>query len=274
MGATHPIYIGQQESPLVISTGAGTLMYGLDGPISFKTKTMQHSIECNSLLLPAGTSVIIDIQGATIANCTLDPAGADFATLSALMQHRAVVALYQIEYEPAHIKTFLNTYHSPLDLSEIRKTISKILQLDRVNGIAIENTNHDIDPRISDIIHRIQNTACENPSLSYLAERVNMSPSRLIQLFKQQTGLPIRRYRLWCRLYLTVLGIGQGKSLTVAAVEAGFNDSPHFNHTFRSMLGMTPSFILSQVNQLQIILPENNRAEAVAPITNTIKRCG
>ena len=42
-------------------------------------------------------------------------------------------------------------------------------------------------------------------------------------------------------------------SLTDASIQAGFSDSSHFNHTFRSMLGMKPSFVLKRSEQIKIL---------------------
>ncbi len=43
-----------------------------------------------------------------------------------------------------------------------------------------------------------------------------------------------------------------GKSLTDAALTAGFADSPHFSRTFRNMLGMTPSFVFQRHSRIMI----------------------
>jgi len=252
------LFIGSLEEPLDISTGASTLLLGLDKPIRFITGDMQTSIECRSLLIPAGTDVVIDTQGAIIANCTLDPLGKDLHVLSRLMLNRAGNTGYDLKNEQMLIDTFWGVCRSPLDTNEIDKSLVNILSL-KTQHLKEGQPLHEVDPRVEKIITLIQNTANQNLSLSELAKQANISPSRLTQLFKKQTGLPLRRYRLWYRLYLTALKIGQKKSLTEAAFEAGFNDSPHFNRTFRSMLGISPSCILSQT--LQVILTNNTQDE-------------
>ncbi|OUS41594.1 hypothetical protein A9R00_00140, partial [Oleispira antarctica] len=72
------LYIGPLFEPLNLSQGAATLVVSLDKPISFHIEGEAESIECTSLLLPAGLSVIIDTGDAIVANCNLDPLGADF----------------------------------------------------------------------------------------------------------------------------------------------------------------------------------------------------
>jgi AraC family transcriptional regulator len=74
---------------------------------------------------------------------------------------------------------------------------------------------------------------------------VALSPSRLAHLFSAQLGLPIRRYLLWLRLRDAVREVARGATTTEAAHAAGFADAPHFDRTFRRMLGFTPSALRS-----------------------------
>jgi len=251
------LYIGSVNDPLNISTGASTLMFALDKPIQFKTSKMTAPVECRSLLLPAGTETMIDTQGGTIANCTLDPLGKDLHTLSKLMEHQCGNGYYQLQSEQAQIEKFRAIGSAPLDSHEILASFIDILKINSNKA-----STNNIDQRIERIIELIQGTISENLSLSELAEAANISPSRLTQLFKEQTGLPVRRYRLWYRLYITAFKIGQGMNLTESAAAAGFTDSPHFIRTSRSMLGIKPSCVF----QMKIMLPNSVEAEAPCSI--------
>ena len=244
------LFIGSLEGPFDISTGSATFMVSLDGPIRFKTHNMASALECHSLLLPAGSAVVIDTEGAAMANCTLDPFGEDFDSLMRLMQENAGSAYYQLQNENDLIEKLQVVSSSPMESLGILQSIVQTLTPKREGP-----DSYFIDPRITHVVDIIQNTISENLSVSDLEKAVNLSSSRLTELFKQQTGLPIRRYRLWHRLYVTVMKIGQGMNITDAAVESGFTDSSHFVRTFRSMLGMTPSCVFAQARPLHIILP-------------------
>lgn len=248
------LFIGKLDAPIDVSTGAPSLMLGLDKPIRYTTSEMQASIECRSLIIPAGTDVVIDTQGAIIASCILEPLGKDFHVLSKLTCNQASNTGYNLKNEQVLIDAFLEISCSPIDTAAISHLLFQLLNSPATDEQE-NNTLHEIDPRIEHVITLIQKTASLNLSLSEIAEQANLSPSRLTELFKKQTGLPLRRYRLWYRLYLTALKVGQKKTLTEAAFEAGFNDSPHFNRTFKSMLGISPSCILSQT--LKVIIPDN-----------------
>jgi AraC-like DNA-binding protein len=80
-------------------------------------------------------------------------------------------------------------------------------------------------------------------TLAALAEAVHLSPSRLAHRFREATGVPLRRYVLWCRLRAAADAVMRGSSLTEAAHLAGFADSAHLSRTFRAMFGVAPSLL-------------------------------
>ena len=244
------LYIGTVDDPLKLSQGAATLSVSLGKPCSFMTEDMSEPVYTNSLIIPAGLPVTIDTKGALFANCNLDVLGRDFYYLSALAKKNSGKLGYNLEHESDLIHDFthmFNTQMSSIDAFDyLETTLTK--------KIDTSLKPLPIDPRIEKVIDLIQETVNDTITGEALAESVNLSIPRLAQLFKKQTGVPIRRYRLWHRLYLTAQNVGRGKNLTEAAIDAGFTDSPHFAHTFRAMLGMTPSYILSQVNKTRITL--------------------
>lgn len=80
------------------------------------------------------------------------------------------------------------------------------------------------------------------PSLPDLARAVNLSPSRLHSLFKQETGLPPARYLRLLRLS-EARRLLETTFLTVKQVMArvGAADESHFVRDFRKAFGMTPA---------------------------------
>lgn len=75
------------------------------------------------------------------------------------------------------------------------------------------------------------------------SKAVHLSPSRLAHRFREVTGVPLRRYVLWCRLRRAADAAMRGSSLTDAAYLAGFADSAHLTRTFRAMFGIAPSLL-------------------------------
>jgi len=84
----------------------------------------------------------------------------------------------------------------------------------------------------------------ESPTSGEIAEQVGISESRLMHLFVEQVGVPLRRYTLWLRLRHVLFCVATGDNLTDAAHAAGFADSAHLARVFSSMFGITPSSML------------------------------
>ncbi|MFI6817043.1 helix-turn-helix transcriptional regulator [Nonomuraea sp. NPDC050328] len=84
--------------------------------------------------------------------------------------------------------------------------------------------------------------------LRTVAEAVHLSPSRLAHLFGAHVGIPLRPYVRWLRLQHAVALVAGGESLTAAAHDAGFTDSPHFTKVFRETFGNAPSVLAAAID--------------------------
>jgi AraC-like DNA-binding protein len=93
------------------------------------------------------------------------------------------------------------------------------------------------DYRIKEVIGICRTAKDKKISIKVLAERVGLSEGRLIHLFKDQIGVPIRRYLLWARLSDALMHLSKGGSFTEAAHQAGFSDAAHLSRTYRTMYG-------------------------------------
>ncbi len=102
------------------------------------------------------------------------------------------------------------------------------------------------DKRIQIIIEYIdKNIEFKQFRIEELTKLVCLSESRLEHLFKQELGIPIRKYILWKRLKTAVWEVKEyGANFTGAANIAGFSDVSHFSKVYSSMLGVNPSLSL------------------------------
>lgn len=71
-----------------------------------------------------------------------------------------------------------------------------------------------------------------------------ISPTRLTHRFSAEVGLPFRRFALWRRIQRAAEEVREGRSLSEAAIAAGFADAAHFSRTFKEMFGLSPSLVL------------------------------
>ncbi|UUY06971.1 helix-turn-helix domain-containing protein [Pseudomonas sp. J452] len=231
-------HLSQFHQPLQLSQAAAMLLFGLDGPLYLESQGC--SVVCHSALLPAGLDLSVDSRSSRVAICYLDVFGEDFALLAPRMAFCQASVLHGLDSEAACIQRFDELHRSSASPELLYAWMDELINpQQQVPG------GFSLDARIVRTIELIKADVSCNQSIDYLAEQVGLSVPRLTQLFRQKIGIPIRRYRQWHRLFVTSVGVARGMSLTEAAVAAGFTDSAHFSHTFRSIIGMTPSAVLA-----------------------------
>jgi AraC family transcriptional regulator of arabinose operon len=99
-----------------------------------------------------------------------------------------------------------------------------------------------MDQRITKVVELMRDNLCHGLSLEALAQAVNLSPSRLHNVFKSETGMSPARY-------LKTLRLEQAKELLEESflsvkeirVRAGIGDESHFVRDFRKAYGLTPT---------------------------------
>ena len=79
--------------------------------------------------------------------------------------------------------------------------------------------------------------------LGALARKAGLSPSHLSRAFKQQTGVPLARFRNQCRVerFLALYGEGRRRGLLDTALDAGFGSYPQFHRVFKEVMGYAPA---------------------------------
>jgi AraC-like DNA-binding protein len=100
------------------------------------------------------------------------------------------------------------------------------------------------DPRVTTVLNAVRESADLRVSVEAAAAMVHLSPSRFAHLFKQQVGLPFRRYMLWRKLTRATLAIARERTISAAAQAADFSDAAHVTRTFYQMFGLPPSIML------------------------------
>jgi AraC-like DNA-binding protein len=109
-------------------------------------------------------------------------------------------------------------------------------------------------PRLHPVLHHIRQHDLERSQISLvrLAEVAGLSPSRLMHVFTESLGMPLRRYLQRLRVQRAVDALAHGRSITEAAHIAGFADAPHLTRTLRRILGMTPREMMSRMAESRV----------------------
>jgi len=139
-------------------------------------------------------------------------------------------------------------------LQRLRAAAARLRQMAPDSGISTETFDRivlgralaarQIDPRIAVALEAFEEAALENPSLAAdLARDIGLSASRFLHLFKEQTGVSFRNYRMWRRARSFLLHANHSGSLTDVALSLGYPDSSHFSHSIRKTYGLQPRAI-------------------------------
>jgi AraC-like DNA-binding protein len=179
----------------------------------------------------------IDARGTRVLLAFVDPESEVGRALSATL--RAPVRLLSERERDA-----IGTDHPPMDLMGAGGPpwlvhVARTLGAPGATGLATARTVH---PRVKKVL-RILRTGAADTSLEALAAQVDLSKGRLMHVFTESIGVPLRPYLAWLRLQRAAAGIVSGRALTDVALEAGFSDAAHMSRTFRRSFGMTPSLL-------------------------------
>ncbi|MDI9243898.1 AraC family transcriptional regulator [Marinobacter sp. CHS3-4] len=235
------LFVGHVAGPIDFSQAAASLLVGIRAPLQVQVPGQPERMSARSLMLAPGKKLRIETSGGLVAACYLDALGQDYRLLSKRMKPLIDGVHGDLPNQQELFDLLCELHQKPASPEQAYERLELCL-----NPECLPYSG--ADPRVEQVIELIHRQIGDNVSIDALAESVNLSVSRLVELFREQVGVPVRRYRQWHRLFVTFTGVNRGESLTDAAIAAGFTDSAHFSHTFRVTLGMKPSDILAMLS--------------------------
>lgn len=121
-----------------------------------------------------------------------------------------------------------------------------------------------MDPRVARIVRAMQVDPRSIYAASDCAEAAELSFSRFLHLFKQETGVNFRKFRAWKRARSVLHLVNRRHSMTEVALEAGYPDSAHFSRCVRQVYGLCPSDIFSGSRSMTILLQRETMTPAAS----------
>ncbi|WP_315837835.1 helix-turn-helix transcriptional regulator [Bradyrhizobium prioriisuperbiae] len=109
-----------------------------------------------------------------------------------------------------------------------------------------------LDARIVAAIARLNVFSGPAVTAADCADAINLSQSRFLHLFKQETGISFRAYRAHKRARHLLHFVNDDINLAHLAQDIGYPDSTHFCHSIRRFYGLKPRAIFSGSRDLRI----------------------
>jgi AraC-like DNA-binding protein len=203
---------------------------------------------CRSAVIPAGVAHELKVHGNPVAGLYIEPSVDGVHALLPLLAHwremNGVVISSGGEYAPIR-----ELWEGRTDLASTALLLNDLLcaASARASAMASARTPARMDPRIAASVATIACVAQAPLPVARVAANAGLSVSRFQHLFREQVGVPFRRYRAWARMRIAIEAIVAGANFTAAAHAAGFSDQPHFNHDFRRTFGAPPSVSLARL---------------------------
>ena len=131
----------------------------------------------------------------------VDPFGRDLAALRERMIEVGSRTAFGLRDERPAIALFADIAKRCLPPEEARRAAGELLG---VGG------GTKPDPRIVEAVRTMRDEPCASHPLVELSNCAGLSTSRFLHLFKDVTGVPLRRYRIWNRIGAAARAIAQG----------------------------------------------------------------
>jgi AraC-like DNA-binding protein len=235
------LYLGPAFGLTPHRNATGVLAVTLDGAIGVADHPRARSPSyrtTRSVLIMPNSLHHLRVDAGRMAFLYVDPFGRDIEALRSRMKEVGSRAAFDMIDERAVVTLFGDIAERRLESDEARQAVR-----DRL-GIG---SSAQSDARIAAAIRRMREEPGGSHTLAELGRQAGLSSSRFLHLFKEATGVPLRRYRIWSRIGAAARAVAQGQSLTEAAHGAGFSSSAHFSTAFRDMFGMMPSELFARI---------------------------
>ena len=229
------LYLGQPFGLRPHRNAVAVLCVSLDLPARLARNPLRSTagyVPFRSALIPPNTlHHLCSPDGNRMAFLYVDALSDDCRRLQAAMRSREPRFGLGHAVEPDLIRTLL-VLASGRHWPDAREELSAMLDL---------AGSPNPDARIAAALDQLHASPGDDHSLASTARGARLSPSHFLHLFKQETGVPFRRYRIWVRMGAALKAVRAGRSLTEAAHDAGFSSSAHFSSAFTEMFGLPPS---------------------------------
>ena len=226
----HLLVCADYIEPVLHSHSAAHIMISLENEIEVILE--KEKIYCRGILIPSGMTHTANTGENRVLIFLFD------STTNIAKQMNEISVL-----DDELVDGVVNAYHAFVngnkDASDYRKVVTNVYKC--VNGDLLRHIV--MDERVESALKYVRANLQEPLTCSDVAKHVFLSEGRFSHLFKEQVGMTFAAYLIYQRVMKAYVEIINGKSITEAAIEAGFSSSTHFAETSKRLFGLSASTI-------------------------------
>lgn len=241
IGQGRTLYCGPLQHLETHLYGSAVLHLGIYRPFRIKLADGEWR-NCRCALVPPGVRHALDMDGGVHGKLFVELDSPSYPGFRRRFPYRDKAVGFFEDAEAVECFRWVFEENPGRDVLESR--------LDALLGIEADQPAL-LDPRILRVIELMGREADRNHSQAELAAAIALSPSRFQHLFRQELGVPCRRFRLWRRVLAAIKQLHAQDNMTRAALEAGFADATHFSHCFRDTFGVNPAFVFRSIHRFE-----------------------
>jgi len=246
----HILVTADYSDPKIHRHWAKHLFISLSGPMNCIIE--DQKVECEGIMLSSNVFHTIESQGTVLVYLfdeTTDVAKKMEETYLKDSQYKVInlSEVQKIKKNWNESMSNLNNFKNVRDIYLItHKKILKVIKLDN-------NKSYINDDRIKKALLLLRNREeISDGIIEELAKMAFLSQSRFSHLFKEQTNISLNSFLVIMKIVKAYKYILDGKSITEASVQAGFNSPSHFATTNKSMFGINTSELKKSARIIQI----------------------
>lgn len=206
------------------------MIISLEG--SMEVMVEHEIIKCKGILIPSGVHHTANTHGNRVLVFLFDSTTAVSKQIGSVrvMTDDAVCRIR---------KSFQDFEYSKRDVSCYESFAGCVFECNGITDAGAVIT----DERIRQSLSFIQSRLCEAVTCADAAGSVFLSEGRFSHLFRQQVGMTFAAYLIYQRVIRAYTDIINGKSITNAALDAGFSSSAHFAEVNKRLFGLSATGI-------------------------------
>ncbi len=241
------LYLGVSPENDLHSHHAAQICVSLDATLNIQVSGTGDMFKVSGVFISPDRPHRIDSGDACVLSLYLEPESTEYQTLIQPLRAGKPNGLKTLDLSSEGLSALRHLFMTGGDADDAWSTCVSALGLGSPAEPAGER-----DLRVEQVVGIIRSEPAHSHTVTQLASAVHLSPDRLMHLFRDQIGIPIRRFILWTRMREVVRLAVDGASLTDAAHASGFSDAAHMSNAFRRMFGFAPSALFSPRDSMDV----------------------